>query len=325
MKALLLAVVIALTSSQVFAQTPDSTSTRSAPPQGTAAVDATLATPTGHEVNVSVGGYTYTEPGAQSISIHGAKIGGGYTGTLLLDKRQHWFTQADVRGIAGNVTYDGWCSPFLIAPNSASPNGYELGVGDASPCSETGDKDGYVEARALVGKDFIGHTWGWSPDVGLGVRHLSNGINGVAGYRTDTYLYLPFRLTARARVASHSALSVNLEYDRLLHGWQKTRDSELGGGDVPATTTAPGFTIEGFSDISFAQHEGWALRASAKYPVTRHWSVEPSYIRWSVSDSPVNYETAAFTVNGVTAHEQLGAYEPLNVTNEFVVKLGFRF
>ena len=325
MKALLLAVVIALISSQAFAQTPDSTSTRSAQPQGAAAVDASLATPTGHEVNVSVGGYTYTEPGAQSISIHGAKIGGGYTGTLSLNKRQHWFAQTDVRGIAGNVTYDGWCSPFLIAPNSASPNGYELGVGDASPCSESGDKDAYVEARALVGKDFIGHTWGWSPDIGLGVRHLSNGITGIAGYRTDTYLYLPFRLTARTKVASHSAFSFNLEYDRLLHGWQKTRDSELGGGDVPATTTAPGFTIDGFSDISFAQHGGWALRASAKYPVTRHWSVEPSYIRWNVSASPVNDETAAFTVNGVTAQEQLGAYEPLNVTNEFVVKLGLHF
>jgi hypothetical protein len=53
--------------------------------------------------------------------------------------------------------------------------------------------------------------------------------------------------------------------------------------------------------------------------------VEPSYIRWNVSASPVNDETVALTVNGVTAKEQLGAYVPLNVTNEFVVKLGFHF
>jgi len=39
----------------------------------------------------------------------------------------------------------------------------------------------------------------------------------------------------------------------------------------------------------------------------------------------VNYETATFTVHGVTAHQQVGFYEPLNTTNEFVVKLGFRF
>ena len=48
-------------------------------------------------------------------------------------------------------------------PDSTSPNGYALDVGDASPCSESGDKDWYVEARGLVGKDFIGHTWGVSP------------------------------------------------------------------------------------------------------------------------------------------------------------------
>jgi len=97
------------------------------------------------------------------------------------------------------------------------------------------------------------------------------------------------------------------------------------GRDIPATLIAPAFTIEGFSDISFDQLSGWALRGRAKYQMTRRWSVEPEYIHWNVSASPVSYETATFTVNGVTARQQLGAYEPLNTTNEFVVKLGFRF
>ena len=325
MNDLVFAVVIVLISSEAYAQTADDTSAPSVQPRGAAEVDASLATAPGHELNVSVGGYTYTEPGGQSISIHGPKIGGGYTGTLSLSKSQHWFAQGDVRGTAGKVTYDGWCSPFLITPDSTSPNGYALDVGDASPCSESGDKDWYVEARGLVGKDFIGQKWGVSPDTGLGVRHLSNGTTGIAGYRTDSYLYLPLGVTARTGVASHSALSVNLQYDRLLHGWQKTRDSELGGGDVPATPTAPAFTIEGFTDISFAQHGGWALRASARYQVTGHWWVEPAYIYWNVSASPVNYETATFTVNNVTAQEQVGAYEPVNDTHEFVVKLGVHF
>ena len=39
----------------------------------------------------------------------------------------------------------------------------------------------------------------------------------------------------------------------------------------------------------------------------------------------MNYETVAFTVNGITAQEQLGFYEPGNHTNEFGVKLGLRF
>ncbi len=338
--ALLVAAALWWCSATLWAQTPTAPSSDSSQSQparqtrqtlqgqatpGSAPVDDQLATPTGHEVNVSVGSYTYVEPGALRISIHGTKFGGEYTGTVSLDKRQHWFAQGNVRGTIGNVTYTGWCLPWQITPNSASPNGYELGLGDASRCSETGDQDWYLEGRALIGKDLIGQAWALSPYTGVGFRHLSNGTTGTAGFRTDNYLYLPFGATARTEVAPHRVLSFNLEYDRLIHGWQKTRDSALGGGSVPATTTAPAFTIDSFTDISFAQQGGWALRASAKYQVTTHWSVEPYYIHWSVSASPVSNETVAFTVNNVTAHEQLGAYEPWNVTNEFGVKLGLHF
>ena len=306
-------------------QAATSSSQSASKPQPDSSGDNRLATPTGHDVNVSVGSYTYVEPNGLPISIHGIKLGGEYTGTVSLDKRRHWFVQANLRGTFGNVTYTGWCSPWLITPNSASPNGYELGVGDASACSETGDKDWYLEGRALVGKDLIGHAWALSPYTGLGFRHLSNGTTGIAGFRTDRYLYLPIGATARTEVASHRMLRFILEYDYLIRGWQTTRDSELGGGSVPATTTAPAFTIDGFTDISFAQHAGWALRASANCQVTTHWSVEPYYIRWSVGDSPASHLTAAFTVNRVTAQEQLGFYEPYNVTNEFGVKLSLHF
>jgi hypothetical protein len=284
-----------------------------------------LTTPAGHEMDFGISGYKYVEPGDTSISIHGPKFGAGYTGTIALNRVQHWFLQANALGLFGSTTYDGWCSPFLITLDNRSPNGYALGLGDFSPCSESGDTDWYVEGRALVGKDFIGRTWGWSPNIGLGIRHLSNGTTGVAGYRTDEYLYLPIGITGRTVVDSDHALSFNLEYDYLLHGWQKTRDSQLGGGVVPATPIAPSFTIEGFSDISFDQDSGWGLRARARYQITTHWSVQPEYIHWSVSDSNVNSETATFTVNSITARQQLRAYEPLNTTNEFAVKLGFRF
>ena len=177
----------------------------------------------------------------------------------------------------------------------------------------------------LAGKDLIGRTWAWSPYGGLGVRHLSNGTTGTAGYRTDEYLYLPVGMTARTRVRSHGALGVNLEFDRLLHGWQKTRGSALGGGDIPATTTAPAFTLDSFTDTSFSQSGGWAFRASAKYQLTRRWSVEPFYVHWNVSASPVNDQTVTFTVNHVTARERIGFYEPLNTTNEFGVRWGAHF
>jgi hypothetical protein len=322
MKAFFLTSVITLMASQAFAQTPDA---MPASNRATATGEADLSTPTGHEVSAGVASYTYREPGDQAISIHGPKFVADYTGTLAVNKERHWFAQADVRSTLGHASYTGWCSPFLITPDSASPNGYALDIGDPSPCDESGDQDWYLEARALTGKDVIGQKWGWSPYTGLGLRHLSNGTNGVSGYRTDDYLYLPLGMTARTSVPSHGALSLNVEYDLLLHGWQRTRDSQLGGGFVPATPTAPAFTVDGFTDVSFAQSGGWALRASANYPVTSRWSVEPYYVHWNVNASPVNYEIATFTVNSVTARQQMGFYEPDNTTNEFGVKLGFHF
>ena len=322
MRMLFVTGVMTLMASHAFAQSPDP---MSASTHSTSDVEASLATPTGHDVSAGVASYTYREPSAPGISIHGTKFLAEYTGTLSLNKQQHWFAQAQLRGTLGSVAYDGWCSPFLITPSAASPNGYELDVGDASACNESGDKDWYLEARALAGKDLIGGRWAWSPYTGLGLRHLSNGTTGIPGYRTDEYLYLPVGITARSNMASQGAMAFNLEFDPLIHGWQKTRDSALGGGDVPATTTAPAFTIDGFTDISFSQSGGWALRASAKYPLTRRLSLEPYYVRWSINSSPVNYETATFTVNSVTAREQMGAYEPVNVTNEFGIRLGFHF
>jgi hypothetical protein len=325
MKRLLFAGLVTLTSSHAWAQAPDPALAQSTRPRAVDGGDTVLATPSGQHVYVSLSRYRYTEPGSQSISIQGTKIGAEYVNTVSLGHRHHWFAQADVRGTVGDVTYDGWCSPWLITPNGASPNGYALDTGNPFSCREAGDRDWYVEGRALVGPDLVGSERGWSPYAGVGLRHLSNGTGGVPGYRTDDYLYLPLGVTVRARVAPHDVLGITLEFDRLLHGWQHTHDSALGGGDLPATSTAPGFTINGFTDVSFAQSGGWALRASARYQMRGDWSVEPYYVRWHVGASPVNSETATFTVNGITAQEQLGAYEPTNVTDEFGVKLGVRF
>ena len=323
-KALFLAGLMGLVSARATAQSPAPASSPAAQSGRPADGDAGLATRTGHELHVSVGHYDYIEPGPD-ISIHGPKFGGEYTGAVSFGSRRQWFTRGELRGAAGHVTYDGWCAPYLIRPSSSSPNGYDLGIGDFSPCSESGDSDWYVEGRGLIGKDYIAGRWGLSPHTGLGVRHLSNGTTGVAGYRTDDYLYLPLGLTARTRVASRSALSVVVESDLLLRGWQTTHQSKLGSGDIPATATAPAFTIDGFTDLSFAQHRGWALRTSAKYQITNRWSVEPAYIRWSVGDSEIDYTTATFIVNGITARQQMGAYEPENVTHEWYVNLGFHF
>jgi hypothetical protein len=287
--------------------------------------DASVTTPTGHEVSIAVGHYNYIEePGGLRISIHGARLGGEYTGTRSLNNRTHWFASANVRGNAGSVRYDGWCRPWLIRPSSTSANGYALGLGSASTCSETGDPDAYVEARGLIGKDLLFRNWAVSPATGLGFRYLSNDTTGITGFRTDAYLYLPLGLTARTLVARR-VVSVSAEYDVLLRGWQTTRQSKVGGGNIPATSTAPAFTIDGFTDFAFPQDRGWALRAGARYQLSRRWTIAPSFTHWDVDTSPVRYTTATFTVDGVTAQQQLGAVEPDNVTNELAVNLGFHF
>src|SRR5262245_35052513 len=95
LKNLLVAGFLAFIPSHAFAQT-----------SGAAVVDNGLATPTGHEVDFTFGGYTYAEPGDTSISIHGPKFGGEYTGTMSLSPGQHWFLQGDARGLVGKTTYN---------------------------------------------------------------------------------------------------------------------------------------------------------------------------------------------------------------------------
>jgi len=281
--------------------------------------DAAPTTPPGHELTFSLGGYNYVEPGDTRISIHGMKFGGEYAGTFLLNASHHWFAQTQVRASFGTTDYDGWCAPWFITPDRSSPNGYFLDLGEYSPCEDDGNQDWYAEGRGLVGKDFVRQEWTWSPQAGLGVRHLSNALDEITGFRTDNYLYLPVGITARTAVGS-GALSFNFEYDHLLHGWQETLNSALGGGEVPATPTAPAFTIDEFSDLSFDQHQGFGVRASAKYEFNRRWALEPYWIYWSVGDSTRSDASVTFTVRGIPAVEQFTAVEPKNWTNEFGMK-----
>ena len=289
-----------------------------------AQTDVPPTTLPGHELTFSLGGYNYVEPGDTRISIHGLKFGGEYAGTVLLNSRHHWFAQANVRANSGKTDYNGWCAPWFITPDRSSPNGYFLDLGDYSPCDDSGNQDWYVDGRGLIGKDFVRHEWTFSPEAGLGLRHLSNGLDEISGFRTDNYLYLPVGVTARTGVGS-GVLSFNFEYDQLLRGRQKTIDSALGGGEVPATPTAPAFTIDAFSDLAFEQHRGFGVRASAKYQFNRRWSLEPYWIYWGVDDSTTSDATVTFTVRGLGAVEQFSAVEPKNWTNEFGVKFGVRF
>lgn len=312
-RSLALASLLALTSSLALAQTP------------TAPGAPLLTTRTGHEVNVSAQHYGYTEPMDIDVSIHGPKFGAEYTGTFSLSERRHWFAQVNLRATGITANYDGSCRPWQIVPSSTTANGYRLTLGTASPCSDTGNADWYVDGRALIGKDLAGRTVGFSPFIGAGVRHLSNGTTGNFNYRTQEYLYIPLGATWRTTAIAERVLGVTVEYDHLLRGWNTTRNSLLGGGTVPATSTTPAFTIGDFTDFSFTQKRGWGVRASASYQLTRAWSVQPYYQRWRLSDSPPDEGSVAYAVNGVTARQTLTAYEPVNFTNEYGVKIAWRF
>jgi len=228
---------------------------------------------------------------------------------MSLNQRRHWFAQADARGLVGNAPIRAGARPYLIRPNKHVAERLRARYRDPSPCSENGDRDWYVEGRALAGKDVIA--------IGGRTRRtpasfvLSNGTTGINGFRTDDYLFVPLGMTARTTVASQNALSVNLEFDPLIHGWQKTRDSALGGGDIPATRARPRSRSTASATCRFRSTGDGRLAPSAKYQVTRRWSVEPYYVHWRVSASPVSYEDRHVHRQHITAREQFGAYEPL--------------
>src|SRR5690348_13694228 len=100
-RSLALTGLMALASSAAFAQTPS----------GSDPARPLLATRTGHELNVSVQHYDYTEPlGEQTdVKMHAPKAGAEYTGTFALGRDARWFAQLNARGTGFITNYDGSC------------------------------------------------------------------------------------------------------------------------------------------------------------------------------------------------------------------------
>ena len=128
------------------------------------------------------------------------KLGGEYTGTWVFNRRRHWFAQLNARVTGGPADYDGWCRPWQIEPSATSSNGYRLTLGTRSKCTEDNDSDWYAEGRVVVGTDLFAHGWSLSPYVGLGVRHLANGITGVRDAGSDLSEIDGWRALAEAGV-----------------------------------------------------------------------------------------------------------------------------
>jgi hypothetical protein len=248
-------------------------------PAAVRAETTTLKTLTGNDIGLSLSSYQYQEPGVMSLK--GGKMGLDLRATKVLQSER--FIRGDLRYAAGTVDYNG--------------------SGNA-----TGMLDWYIEARGLVGKDWVIKDAVLSPYAGLGYRYLFNdgrGISstGAAGYRRESdYLYLPIGITHRRALDERARLVGTLEYDYLLAGKQSSRLSDTGLG---------------YSDVANNQSNGYGLKLSIMYEKDK-WAIGPYVYYWNISQS----DTALVYQNGIPAF--IGA-EPENNTVEFGLKASQQF
>lgn len=259
-----------------------------------------LGTITGYEIGIEVSDYRYQEfdpSGARLIRITGPTVAVLLDGSKLYSSG--WFITGDLRISYGLHNYTGG-DIITSGPDT----------GDILPSTHDGIDDWMFDIRALGGHDFLlrDSFWGLtdidlSPYAGLGFRFLyddsrGDDSNGVEGYeRYSHYLYLPIGFTPRFRLTENSRLSVNMEYDLLLYGWQVSSLSDADPGETDVTDT---------------QKTGYGLRGSVMYerPV---WSAGPFFEFWDIGQSTTDCNNAGC------------GFEPHNQTFEFGVEGRYRF
>jgi hypothetical protein len=248
------------------------------------AEQASLKTLTGNNIGLSVSSYQYREPGVMSLK--GAKMGLDMHVVKVSEERDNLIFRGDLRFAFGTVDY----------------NSNNTG-------SATGEPDWYLEARALLGKDWeINHAV-LSPYIGLGYRYLFNDGRGISstgygGYRRESnYIYLPLGIIHRRSFNGRARLESTLEYDRLLEGTQVSSLSDVGGG---------------YSDVTNNQSNGYGLKLSIMYE-NNNWVIGPYVHYWNISQSDIVPEVRYGVPTGY------GLVEPDNNTIEFGLKVGQRF
>jgi hypothetical protein len=146
-----------------------------------------LSTQTGNAIGLSLAAYQYQEPGFMSSK--GNKMGLDLNTTKVLQSEQ--FMRGDLRYAFGTVNYD------------------SNGTGSSS-----GEPDWYIEARGLVGKDWLINDAVVSLYTGLGYRYLFNDARGItstgySGYRRESnYFYLPIGFIHRITSVPTSSIEL---------------------------------------------------------------------------------------------------------------------
>ena len=175
--------------------------------------------------------------------------------------------------------------------------------------------DYIFEVRALAGYNAAMESGLYlEPYLGFGYRFLRDQLGGktsttgAAGYdRQSNYFYLPFGLNVAKNLNSDWNAKLNVEFDLLLKGRQR---SELGDA------------LAGLDTLENNQDDGWGARGSiqlakvmGKYDLT----MEPFIRYWDIGQSDTRNVTFSGTPIGVVG------YEPANTTIEAGAKLGIRF
>jgi hypothetical protein len=234
--------------------------------------------------------YEYREPGIMKTEGNKVAAEFGVNGGLAQD----YFGTATLRYVTGNVDY---------RPDA------RFGA-DA----ESGKRDYYVEARALVGHLMRFGGLDVAPFAGLGYRYLYNDLRGVnnlgqvGNRRTNTMFYLPVGVTLAHALRDGARAEAGVEWDQLLHGRQESRLSDAQAG---------------YGDVSNTQHAGFGIKLHVAY-ATEHWKVQPYVDYWRIGAS----ETAPMFVNGapdVDGGGQKYLQEPRNRTTEAGVKVIYQF
>jgi hypothetical protein len=251
-------------------------------PTTTRAELSSLRTQAGNNIGWSLSSYQYQEPGL--MSLRGSKIGLDMHSTKVLQHRQ--FLRGDLRYAFGTVDYN------------------SNGTGSA-----TGEPDWYIEARGLVGKDWMVKRMVFSPYMGLGYRYLFNDGRGMTstgywGYRRESnYFYLPVGIIHRITLNDRARLASTLEYAPLLFGKQISSLSDVGPG---------------FRNVTNNQSSGYGLKLSVMYQKS-NWVIGPYASYWNIGQSDIVPEIKNGSPTG------WGLVEPKNNTVEFGIKASQQF
>ena len=235
-----------------------------------------LGTETGGEFGLQVSHYRYQEhvvANQEFMHLSGANYGATLSGNKSY--QSGFFFGGDIRAVYGSHDYVG-----------GDENIY---TGQVFPSTHSGESDWLFETRAVAGKDFIFNNafWGYanfglSPYAGLGFRYLynngqGNDTNGVPGYeRYSHYLYVPIGITPRFRVTDTTRLSLNMEYDYLLYGWQ---------------VSALGDEHPGETDLTNNQTTGYGFRSSLMFE-TKIIAFGPFFYYWNINQSDLQCNNA---------------------------------